>query len=179
MHTASTLVTTLVAISCLMQTPPEAIHSEGDASLKPAIDAEAREIYEKSGQPVFLLLRAAPVGLKGYRDLEVTGYYRDGVFKRIVLTAWDAHGKLGLEYYIRSNSVFYIYEDREFYEEAAPKGAWRNFKHIPAWERRIYLRNGDAGYIESTGLSEPYLTVAALSSIVSDVRRLLEGERVR
>jgi hypothetical protein len=91
-------------------------------------------------------------GVKRSRCAEVVGYSADGQLSRIVASAWTPRGKYSVEYYLRQGALIHVYETLAFFEEAAPKGAWRNFMRIPAWERRVYLNGSGGVYVQTTGI---------------------------
>jgi hypothetical protein len=179
-------ISILLTICCLgfaytatAQTSEQATRREGDAALRRVVDAELRKIYDAPKEPVFLLMSSSPPGLKGCGSTEITGYYLSGELVRIVLSSWDSNGKHAFEYYMHAGALLLVYEDFEFFQETAPAGAWKNFKHIPSWERRVYFRNGEVGYSETTGLGASSLNAKTLSSSVSELRTLLDQARLK
>jgi hypothetical protein len=167
------------ACTATAQTAEQATRREGDAALRGVVDAELRKIYDAPKEPVFLLMSSSPPGLKGCGNTEVAGYYLSGELVRIVLSSWDPRGKHAFEYFMHAGALLFVYEDFEFFPESAPAGAWKNFKHIPSWERRVYFRNGEAGYAETTGAGAPSVSAATLLSSVSELRTLLEQARLK
>jgi hypothetical protein len=168
-----------VVYTATAQTSEQATRREGDAALRGVVDAELRKIYDAPKEPVFLLMSSSPPGLKGCGSTEIVGYYLSGELVRIVLSSWASSGKHALEYYMHAGALLLVYEDFEFFQETAPAGAWKNFKHIPSWERRVYFGNGEAGYAETTGVGASSLSAATLLSSVSELRTLLEQARMK
>ncbi len=75
-----------------------------------------------------------PAGLK---LCEITGYYAGSSLVRIVVAGWNDLGRKAVEYYLPGDDVFFLYESFEYLPEKAPAGAWKNFKGLPGWERRV------------------------------------------
>jgi hypothetical protein len=153
-----------------------AAQSEGDPALRTRVDAEARRIYDAPKQPVFLLRSQCPPSLGKCGGTEITGYFLSGELVRIVAATWDPRGRRGLEYFAVSGALAMLYESHEYFEETAPPGAWRNFKRLPSWERRVYFRNGEVGYTETTGAA-PALNPKNVLSGYNELRSLLEQVR--
>ena len=156
------------------QTSNPAPNAAGDPAARTAIQAETRRIYDSAKQPVFWIVPTDPPGLKGFRDAEITGYYAGAALVRIVAGAWDSRGKYSVEYYIASRALIHVYETFEYFEDAAPRDAWRNFKRLPGWERRIYVRNGKAAYVEASGIEASGIDAARFSANLEELRAVLE-----
>jgi hypothetical protein len=127
---------------CLIVAPAQ------DLELKRQIEAENRIVYKDAQTRVFRLANHCPPALK---LCEVTGFYLGDSLRRVVVAGWEDRGRRAAEYYLRDGAVTFIYETLEYLPEQAPTGAWRNFKGLPAWERRAYFRDGKAGHVETEG----------------------------
>jgi len=141
-----------------------------DAELKRQIDAETRTMYDKAQSRVFRLASACP---PEWKLCEVTAFYAGDSLARVVVAGWEDRGRWAAEYYLRGDAIIFIYESLEYLPEKAPIGAWRNFKGLPAWERRTYFRDGKAGHVETQGTGE----FPANDVTVRQLRVLLARER--
>lgn len=126
-------------------------HVAGDSTLKHVMAPQVRAIYDRQSQWVFGLTRENIVRIEGATATEFRAAQAEGSFHRIIATVWTTQGKYAAEYYLSDDTPIYVYEAFEYFEEAAPIEAWRNFKGLPGWERRSYLNDNAVGYIESSG----------------------------
>jgi hypothetical protein len=157
------LVSAVVITSALFASAADrdpALRTFGDPSVRKAIDARAQALYQSASKPdakrVFVITRDNPLALPAVVGTEATGVIVEGVVSRIVTNAWTKRGKYAVEFYQGSNGLFLVYETFTFFEDTAPRGAWRNFMGLPAWERRTYFNNdGNIGYAEARGEGAP------------------------
>jgi hypothetical protein len=131
------------------------LRTYGDPSLRTAVDAQRRAIYDiasgPSSQRFFVITRANPMHVKGARGTVV-----EGTIGRIVATVWTKEGKYSVEFYRAGKTLLMAYETFTFFEESAPPGAWRNFMGLAAWERHVYFDSQqNIGYAEARGLKAP------------------------
>lgn len=136
------------------------VRTFGDPSLRNALDARAHAIYESANERdarhVFLLTRDNPLSLAGATGTEAVGVFVGGIVARIVASVWTKRGKYSAEYYAGKEGLFFVYESFVFFEGMAPRGAWRNFMGLPAWERRTYFKNDHSvAFAEVRGAGAP------------------------
>ena len=134
------------------------------------IESKLREIYQKANAPVFVLTRENPLSVAGAVGSEITGTRIDGRFARIVAAVWSERGKTGAEYFFDGQSLIFVFEAQEFFEDVP--GAWKNFKGISGWERRTYLHEGKVIDSERKGTSEP---PADLQKKAAELLRILNA----
>lgn len=132
--------------------------------LRREIEPELRTIYDTAKTRVFLLLSSCPPGLK---HCDLTGYYAGETLARIVVLGWEDRGRRAIEYYFRGGALIHIYESFEYVAEAAPADAWKNFKGLPAWERRVYFRGGEAGHVEGSGTASAPIAAGAARELAA------------
>ena len=136
------------------------LQTYGDPSLRTAVEAQTRRIYDVAsgpgGQHIFVMTRGNPMHVKEAQGTEVIGTVVDGVISRIVATAWTKEGKYSVEFYRAGKTLLMVYETFTFFEESAPPGAWHNFMGLAAWERHVYFDpKQKIGYAEARGLRAP------------------------
>ncbi len=124
----------------------------GDSSLKTEVRPLTRAIYEQSAEWIFGLTRSNVLGVDGAGATEVRAARVDDDFNRILATTWTSEGKYSAEYFLADELPIFVYEAFEYFQEAAPKDAWRSFKGLAGWERRSYVDGGVVGYSEMTGV---------------------------
>ncbi len=127
----------------------------GDRAVERAILAQTRELYGKDTAQVFLTTSDNVLRLDGPLGTELQGALVGSDLVRVFVMAFTKQGKYGAEYYMRDGNLLYVYETLEYFQESAPARAWQNFKHIAAWERRSYFRNGIVAYGASRGKGAP------------------------
>jgi len=127
----------------------------GDREVEGMIQTQTREIYGKETAKVFLMTSDDVLGLGGSRGTELEGSLVGPDLVRVVATAFTKRGKYGAEYYMRDGKLLFVYETFEYFAKNAPAGAWQNFRHIAAWERRSYFWNGVIAYGSSRGEGAP------------------------
>ena len=155
------LVAVLVAPSAARVRADDAeLRTLGDPALRAAVDARTRPIYDAAARPdakrVFLMTRANPLSLEAARGTEATGVVVEGTVGRIVASVWTKSGKYSVEYYRTSQALLFVYETFVYFEEEAPRGAWRNFMGQAAWERRTYFDDRQSvGFAEARGPNAP------------------------
>ena len=159
----SSIVTAILLVICPL-TPAWAdqsgLRTYGDPSLRTAVDAQTKRIYDvasgPSSQRIFVITRGNPMRVKEARGTEVTGTVAEGAISRIVATVWTKEGKYSVEFYRAGKTLLMVYETFTFFEESAPLGAWRNFMGLAAWERHVYFDSQqNIGYAEARGLRAP------------------------
>jgi hypothetical protein len=166
----------LVSLPLRSQEPGRRV--DGDETVRREVEPVVRRIYDAGRDPVFLLMKSGVPGFKRSKYAEVAAYVADGELCRIVASTWLPRGKYSVEYYLRQGTLLQVYETLVFDEKEAPARVWRNFMHLPAWERRIY-RNGSGGeFVETTGIGEENVPnweqkLSALDSL----RALVEQKR--
>jgi len=133
--------------------PPD--KTVGDSAAESAVLAQTRESYGKNTAQVFLMTSNNVLGLDSPLGTELQGQLVGSDLVRVVATAFTKQGKYAAEYYMRNGNLLFVYETFEYFQERAPAGAWHNFKHIAAWERRSYFRNGSVAYGASRGKGAP------------------------
>jgi hypothetical protein len=127
----------------------------GDPSLKEAILEETREFYGKETAKTFLLTNDNVLEVDGANSTELERSLVTGAFVRIVAFISTGRGKYGVEYYLRNGRLVFVYETFEYFAKNAPAGAWQNFRHIAAWERRSYFRARVVAYSAAIGKGAP------------------------
>ena len=142
----------LFASSLLAQenVPP---HRAGDSSLVAATYATTRIIYDSSSAPVFSFTRTNVLGIIGATATELQGSFFKGRVSRVVAGTWGSAGQYAIEYYFTNDSLIFSFESFQYVVEAAPLAQWRNFRGLPAWERRIFWKGEDAAFVETRGIS--------------------------
>jgi hypothetical protein len=135
----------------------DAVKTFGKSEAKRAVDDVVKPIYEKAGPWTHTLEKRNDAELSGADGSEINGSLIEGRFARLYVGAWTKSGKYAAEYYLQRGQVAFVYETFEYFESAAPRGEWRNFKGLAAWERRTYVDNGVVVYAESKGLTAPDL----------------------
>jgi hypothetical protein len=150
------------------------LRTYGDSSLRDAIAARAQVTYDSTDKPdakrVHVMTRDNPLSLAGAAGTEATGVFVRDVLSRIVATVWTNRGKYSVEYYQVKDGPFFVWESFVSFEDAAPRGAWRNFMGLPAWERRTYFNDDHRiVYAEGRGRGAPLAG--------SDAARLNNGSR--
>jgi hypothetical protein len=135
------------------------VRTYGDPSLRPAVDARLRTIYDAAARPdsprVSLLTRRNLLSQAHARATEVTGVRVGTLVGRIVANVWTSDGKYSIEYYRGEAGLQLVYETFTYFEETAPRDAWRNFLGLAAWERRSYFDGPRIGYAEARGRQAP------------------------
>jgi len=127
----------------------------GDPSVKETILEETREFYGKETAKAFLLTDDDVFEVNGSNTTEIEGSLVGANFVRIVASVSTKRGKYGVEYYLRDGRLVFVYETFEYFAKSAPAGAWENFRHIAAWERRSYFRTGVVAYSAAIGKGAP------------------------
>ena len=132
----------------------------GDPSLRKALEPRAQAVYDSASKPdakrVSLITRDNPLSLPAAIGTEATGVFVDGNVARIVANVWTRRGRYAVEYYEGKEGLFFVYESFAFFEDTAPRDAWRNFMGLPAWERRTYFNDDHSvGYAEVRGSGAP------------------------
>jgi len=123
----------------------------GDSTIVAPTYAILRVIYDSAKSPAFSFTAGNVLDIAGANATEIQATFLAGDVARVVAVTWGSAGKYGVEYYFRADSLLFSYESFEFIAEAAPQGQWTNFKKLPAWERRVFWRNREAGFVESSG----------------------------
>jgi hypothetical protein len=155
------LAASLCVLSCARSSASDDdVLSYGDPSLRAAVDARSRPIYEAAAKPdakrVFLMTLANPLSLPGAQGTEATGVVVEGAFGRIVVKVWTKRGQYSVEYYRTPEALLFVYETFVYFAERAPRRAWRNFMGLPAWERRSYFdERNRIGFAEARGKDAP------------------------
>ena len=133
--------------------PPD--KTVGDSAVERAILAQTREFYGKATAQLFLMTSENVLGLDGPLGTEMHGELVGSDLVRVVAMAFTKQGKYAAEYYMRDGNLMFVYETFEYFQENAPAKAWQDFKHIAAWERRSYFRNGLVAYGATRGEGAP------------------------
>lgn len=126
----------------------------GDASVKASVAPLTRVIYSMEGDWVFMLSRDSPLAFKEGFAIDLQGKVVGNQIRQLVTSEWRPAGRYSAEYYFDENNLIYVDETFEYYEEASPEDAWRNFKGLAAWERRSYFENGKIGFAEVVGAGD-------------------------
>ena len=133
----------------------------GDPSLREPVERRTHAIYEaasRSESPhTFLLTTANLLLVADASGTEATGVIAGSAGRRNVATVWSKKGKYSVEYYhSEEGALLFVYETFVYFDERAPRGAWRNFMGLAGWERRSYFDGQPAvGYSESRGKDAP------------------------
>lgn len=159
-RSAAALAIGLLAASGPVARAAEAdLRTFGDPSLRPAVDARLRAIYDGAARPdsprVSLLTGRNLLSQPHARGTEVTGVRVGALVGRIVASVWTKDGKYSVEYYRDETGLQLVYETFTYFEETAPSDAWRNFLGLAAWERRSYFDGPRIGYAEARGRQAP------------------------
>lgn len=129
--------------------------SVGDPAYKERIHTTTSAIYEGVERWVFGLQKAHGWDLNMAHGVEIqTGFVGEEA-QRIIAKLWTDQGIYAVEFYCQAGALLHTYETFEFFEEEAPKDAWRNFKGVAAWERRTYFDGAQIGYAETKGHHGP------------------------
>jgi hypothetical protein len=161
------------------------LRTYGDASIRTAIDAQLKRIYELARGPgvqVELLTRDNPLQMGNAVGTELSAAIIDGSAGRIVGTVWTKRGKYSIEFYRVGEKLIMVYETFSFFVESAPRETWRNFMGLPAWESRIYYgAQGEVGYAETHGSQAPAPEINGrkLQQQAEHVVKLLNGSSAR
>ena len=123
----------------------------GDSSIVAPTYAILRIIYDSAKSPAFSFTAGNVLDIAGASATEIQATFLAGDVARVVAVTWGSAGKYGVEYYFRGETLLFSYESFEFVAEAAPQGQWTNFKKLPAWERRVFWKDREAGFVESSG----------------------------
>lgn len=127
----------------------------GDPAIEKVILAQTRESYGKDTAQAFLMTTDNVLQLDGPLGTELEASIVGSDLVRIVATSFAKRGKYAAEFYLRDGNLLFVYETFEYFAKFAPPGAWQNFKHISAWERRSYFKNGVIAYATSRGKGAP------------------------
>jgi hypothetical protein len=151
----------------------------GDSTIVAPTYAVLRGIYDRAATPAFAFTAGNVLDIPGGNATEIQATFLAGDVARVVAGTWGDSGKYGVEFYFRGDSLLFSYESFEYIAEAAPQGQWMNFKKLPAWERRIFWRNREAAFVESSGCSarvEPG-EVARLLRTATTLRAMMKVPR--
>jgi hypothetical protein len=151
-HHSMHVAAMLIASSLLAQdnVPPRRV---GDSSVVAATYAATRIIYDSSRTLVFSFTRGNALDVPGATATELQASFFRGTVSRIVAATWRRAGKYAAEYYFTNESLIFSFETFEYVADAAPASQWRNFKGLPACERRIFWKGKDAAFIEIRGVA--------------------------
>lgn len=125
----------------------------GDSTVVAPTYAILRVIYDSAKSPAFSYVAGNVLDIAGGNATEVQATFLAGEVARVVAGTWGASGKYVIEFYFRGDSVLFSWESFEYVAEAAPPGQWINVKKLPAWERRVFWRNREPAFVESSGCS--------------------------
>ena len=125
----------------------------GDSTIVAPTYARLRIIYDSAKSPAFSFTAGNVLDVAGANATEIQATFLAGDVARVVAVTWGSAGKYGVEYYFRGETLLFSYESFEFVAEAAPQGQWTNVKKLPAWERRVFWKDREAGFVESSGCS--------------------------
>jgi len=123
----------------------------GDSSMVAPTYAILRVIYDSAKSPAYSFTAGNVLDVAGANATEIQATFLAGDVARVVAVTWGSAGKYGVEYYFRGDTLLFSFESFEFIAEVAPPGQWTNFKKLPAWERRVFWKNREAGFVESSG----------------------------
>lgn len=123
----------------------------GDSTIVAPTYAILRVIYDSARSPAFSYTAGNVLDIPGGVATEIQATFLGGDVARVVAGTWGDSGKYGVEFYFRGDSLLFSYESFEYIAEAAPQGQWTNFKKLPAWERRVFWRNREPAFVESSG----------------------------
>jgi hypothetical protein len=162
------LVTALFSVTTRAQvgpgSPPPLVQADvrtyGDPSLRAAVDTHSHSIYDVADKPdakrISLMTRGNPLSFPGAEGTEATGVLVEGSVGRIVVNVWTKRGRYSVEYYRAQDTLLFVYETFAYFEERAPRHAWRNFMGLAVWERRSYFdERNRIGFAESRGADAP------------------------
>lgn len=147
--------------------------TEGDSTVKAAIDAQAQMVYDSAKGWNWAFTRANLLSVRGAHGTEMQAAHWNGEPVRLIAGGWDAEGKFGAEYYRVDGKLVFVYQSGERFQETARPG-WRNFKGLSGWERRVYLVNGTIAYVETTGSGAPPVTADLLHDNVAKLLAVLK-----
>ncbi len=167
------------AVPWLASAQVTAVQRSGDSSIVASTYAAIRIIYDSSGGQVTRSTADNPLSLDDAGPTDVEGRFLAGRVARIVASASNAVGKYSAEFYLRHDSLLFSYETFEFAPGRAPSTQWRNFKKVPAWERRVFWRGETAEFVEASGRSAQLSAkdTTTLLESAQRLRRLVEGSR--
>lgn len=170
----------LFFLSAGMLMAQESREEYGDASVKASIAPLTRVIYSMEGDWVFMLSCDSSLASRGTFATELQGKFVGNHIRQSIATEWRQAGKYSAEYFFDENNLIYVYETFEYYEEASPVDAWRNFKGLAAWERRSYFQNGRIEYAEVLGAGDvaPGSNALPLLEAAHRLRMVLEKRRL-
>ena len=146
----SVLAMSFLSAPAAAQRAPERI---GDSTMVAPTYASLRVIHDSAKSPAFSFTAGNVLDVAGANATEIQATFLAGDVARVVAVTWGSAGKYGVEYYFRGETLLFSYESFEFVAEAAPLGQWTNFKKLPAWERRVFWRDREPGFVESSGCS--------------------------
>jgi hypothetical protein len=149
----------------------------GDTSVKREITLQTQDIHGRSTDWVNVFTGRNLTDIAGAWATELRGARMGEEFGRVIVTAWNDYGRYTAEYYVRDSALLHVYETFEYFEGAAPGLVWRNFKGIPAWERRTYFTGSEVTYAEARGGwgPQPGEDGEVLRAAARRLTRILEG----
>ena len=97
---------------------------------------------------------------------------------RVVATSRTTFGAYSVEYYFQHDSLLFMYDTFVYAQGHAKDGQWQNFRHEPAWERRVYWRRDSIAYVESFGrdAAMPPAEPQILLERATQLRQLIERQ---
>lgn len=137
----------------------------GDSTVVAPTYAATRVIYDSAKGPVYAFSAGDLLAVAGASATEMQATFLKGEVARVVAGSWGITGKYAIEFYFRGDTLLFTYDSFEYVSGKAPPAQWRNFKQLPAWERRVFWRGGMPAFVETNGRS------ARLAS--SETNRLL------
>jgi hypothetical protein len=151
----------------------------GDSSIVVPISAAARFIYDSAGGTIYSLVPRNPLGLRSGTSVELQGSFLSNRVARVVSSCWTSEGKYSVEFYFQRDSLVYAFEGFVYFPDAAPRGQWRNWMNLPAWESRSYWRADSVAFVEARGrpAQQTFSDAALLRRRAAELRRIIEERR--
>ena len=177
MSMRTVLIVALLPASLAAQTavPPTRVV---DSTVITPTYARTQLIYDSAGSRMFRFVPGNLLGIAGSAATELQITFLRGDVARIVAGTWGSRGKYGSEFYFAGDTVLFTFDSFEFVSDSAPPSPWLNFRAIPAWERRVFWRDGRPAFAEGRG--RPITIDAAVAdSLLTAARRLLRLARER
>jgi len=123
----------------------------GDSTVVDDIKKITSKIYDNKDKTHFFLTKSSLRQMKTF-STNITAYSKEKAINRIVAFSTLKSGILATEWYFQNNTLVYVYESFEYFDENKPKDGWKNFKGLYAWENRYYFVDEEVKYQKLKGI---------------------------
>ena len=148
-----------------------------DSSLLKKIDSLIRVGYDKPDTVLNYL--TAKDFLSTNSGTEIYLYKYKGNIQRIICFSHTDDGNVAFEFYPYHDTILFVYETREYFEEKAPAWTIKNFKGISSFEVRLYFWNNHLIHWKGIGYPPTFIANRHALSILEKYKKIMRWYKLK